>query len=220
MNFCSDKRLDSIFSLLSDPVVHCERVASVQTPSISRAGGPLVTSPSQYTKYKYNAKREASACSKRDAIPSYHHDGSRTRFHPPPCRNGICLVFWCRTGGRRVSHAPSPPPGTRAADQAVLYRGWRDHCRTTATLQLQCVLPADVSAVSRVCSTHTLVLAAGVARDCQPGRRGPSISRDIISGADTLTSRGHTRDTSPGKNDMHTLKVLPHSRFPETRFGA
>ena len=39
MNFCSDKRLDSIFSLLSDPVVHCERVASVQTPSISRAGG-------------------------------------------------------------------------------------------------------------------------------------------------------------------------------------
>ena len=160
MNFCSDKRLDSIFSLLSDPVVHCERVASVQTPSISRAGGPLVTSPSQYTKYKYNANREASACSKRDAIPSYHHDGSRTRFHPPPCRNGICLVFWCRTGGRRVSHAPSPPPGTRAADQAVLYRGWRDHCRTTATLQLQCVLPADVSAVSRACSTHWCWLLA------------------------------------------------------------
>ena len=68
------------------------------------------------------------------------------------------MVFWCRTGGRRVSHAPSPRPGTRAADQAVLYRGWRDHCRTTATLQ--CVLPADVSAVSRACSPHWCWLLA------------------------------------------------------------
>ena len=47
------------------------------------------------------------------------------------------------------------------------------------------------------CLQSTLVLAAGVARDCQPGRRGPSIRRDIICCADTLTSRGPTRATWP-----------------------
>ena len=71
------------------------------------------------------------------------------------------------------------------------------------------------------CLQSTLVLAAGVARDCQPGRRGPSIRRDIICCADTLTSRGHTRATWPytwhvaWQKDMHTLKVLPHEQVPE-----
>ena len=139
MNFCSDKRLDSIFSLFADPVVHCERVASVQTPSISRAGG------------------------------CWSHHQANTQ------NTNIMQT-------EKLLHVPREMP-SQAGMASVWYSGvWCITCRCL------CSVP---------CLQYTLVLAAGVARDCQPGRRGPSISRDIISGADTLTSRGHTRDTWP-----------------------
>ena len=161
MNFCSDKRLDSIFSLLSDPVVHCERVASVQTPSISRAGG--CWSHHQANTQNTNTMQTEKLLHVPREMPSQAiitTDRGQGFTRRPA---GMASVWYSGVALEAgVSHAPSPPPGTRAADQAVLYRGWRDHCRTTATLQLQWVLPADVSAVSRACSTHWCWLLAGL----------------------------------------------------------
>ena len=127
----------------------------------------------------------AAGCWSHHQYTKYKYNGNRESFcmctercHPklssrPGFTRRICLVlFWCRTRGWGAGAAAA-----RADCSCSVYY---------LQMSLQCPVPA-------VCS----VLAAGVARDCQPGRRGPSIRRDIICGADTLTSRGHTRATWP-----------------------
>ena len=190
MNFCSDKRLDSIFSLLSDPVVHCERVASVQTPSISRAGG--CWSHHQANTQNTNIMQTEKLLHVPREMPSQAiitTDRGQGFTRRPA---GMASVWY--SGVALEAGESHTRPHRRLAHELLTKQSCIAGGGTTAG-------PLPLCSCSeyylQMCLQYTLVLAAGVARDCQPGRRGPSISRDIISGADTLTSRGHTRDTWP-----------------------
>ena len=143
-------------------MVHCERVASVKTPSISRAAGCWLLVTSSIHKIQIQWKQRELLHVHRE-MPS--QAVITTRFHPPHLL-GIAL------------------------EDGELVR--RQLGLTAAAVCITCRCLCSVP-----CLQSTLVLAAGVARDCQPGRRGPSIRRDIICCADTLTSRGHTRATWP-----------------------
>ena len=172
-------------------MVHCERVASVKTPSISRAAGCWLLVTSSIHKIQIQWKQRELLHVHRE-MPS--QAVITTRFHPPHLL-GIALE-----DGELVRRQL----GLTAAAVCITCRCL---CSVPCLQSAVCWLLAWLETVSPGAAAH-------------PSAEISSAVRTLSPHVATLVPRGHTRDTWPGKKICTHCKFCLTSRFPKTEFGA